>query len=397
MPIPVTCWLYCRLSVRENTTLVKDLSSDPKFPIWISQSKDKADLLVSSWFPNRAPQTSHLPHAQTPSPTRPYHSVTFEEVEETLNDRSNTTAPSISGLNYLVWKWVLRCAPDELTAVVRAAVALGIHHSSWKQSLVAVIPKNNKKDMSLPKSHRPIQLIECLGKLVEKIVACRITFDLGKHKLMPFNQFGRRSNSSCPDLGLSLTHDIQTARERGLVSSFLAVDIKGFFNHVDHVRLIDVLKHKGFPPNIVCWVQSFLQERFVRVQVDDHVRNLHPQLVGVPQGSPVSLVLACIYSSAVLEHLNKDPIFAETGNHPLPVGPRAYVDDFGFLAISDDLKLTYTRCEKPWTTLPTSSPPSACPLTWTSVISCIFPGDADQPPTLPTATRHSEPSFTVTP
>ena len=95
---------------------------------------------------------------------------------------------------------------------------------------------------------------------------------------------------------------------------------------------------KGFPPNIVCWVKSFLQEHFVRVQVDDHVGNPHPQLVGVPQGSPVSPVLTCIYSSAVLEHLNKNPIFAETGNHPLPVGPCAYVDDFGFLAISDDLE-----------------------------------------------------------
>ena len=113
--------------------------------------------------------------------------------------------------------------------------------------MVVVIPKNNKKDMALPKSHRPIQLIECLGKLVEKIIAKRITFELGKHELMPFNQFGGRSNSSCLDAGLSLTHDIQTAREKGLVSSFLAVDVKGFFDHVDHKRLIDVLEHKDLP------------------------------------------------------------------------------------------------------------------------------------------------------
>jgi ribonuclease HI len=204
--------------------------------------------------------------------------------------------------------------------------------------LVAVIPKNNKKDMSLPKSHRPIQLIECLGKLVEKIVARRIYFDLGKHELMPFNQFGGRSNSSCLDAGLSLTHDIQTARKKKLVSSFLAVDIKGFFDHVDHTRLLDVLQHKGFPANLVQWVSSFLQDRFVRVQVDDHVGDPHPQTVGVPQGSPVSPVLACIYSSVVLESMNKNPIFYEADHQLIPVGPRGYVDDFGLLAISDDLE-----------------------------------------------------------
>ena len=61
-------------------------------------------------------------------------------------------------------------------------------------------------------------------------------------------------------------------------------------------------------------------------------------MVGVPQGSPVSPVLACIYSSSVREHLNKQPIFDETGTSSIPVGPQAYVDDIGFLASSTNLQ-----------------------------------------------------------
>jgi len=79
--------------------------------------------------------------------------------------------PFPSALAPSVWKWVMSVAPDQLTAIIRTSIKLGIHHPSWKQSLIAVIPKNNKKDMAQPKSHRPIQLIECLGKLVEKIMA----------------------------------------------------------------------------------------------------------------------------------------------------------------------------------------------------------------------------------
>ena len=214
---------------------------------------------------------------------------------------------------------------------------IGIHHPSWKQSLVAVIPKNNKKDMALPKSHHPIQLIECLGKLIEKIVARRVTYDLGRYDLLPFNQFGSRTNSSCLDTALALTHNIQTARSKGLVSTFLAVDIKGFFDHVDHDCLVTVLRYLGFPPQIVSWVKSFLQGRFVRVQVDDCVGDPHPQMVGAPQGSPVSPILACVYSSIVLTLLNRFPIYDETGPDSIPVAPRALVDDYGFLACSHDL------------------------------------------------------------
>ena len=187
-----------------------------------------ADLLATLWFPNKPTHTTHPPHPYPPSNTRDFVPVTKEEIIKMLKECASDNAPGISGLLYKVWKWVAETAPDPLIAVVQTAVALGIHHPSWKQSLVAVIPKNNKKDMALPKSHRLIQLIECLGKLVEKIVTRRIYYNLGKYKLMPFNQFGGRSNSSCLDAGLSLIHDIQTMRKKNLISSFLTVDIKGF-------------------------------------------------------------------------------------------------------------------------------------------------------------------------
>jgi len=306
----------------------------------VSEAAEKATLLATSWFPNNATSLPDPPpHVFPLTPTRPWHSVTDEEVLDTLKRCSSDNAPGISGLTYRVWKWIAIIAPSKLISVVRASLDLGVHHDTWKQSLVAVIPKNNKKDMALPKSHRPIQLIECIGKLVEKIAAQRIYFDLGKHDLMPFNQFGGRSNSSCLDAGLSLTHDITVARNKGLVSTFLAVDIKGFFDHVNHERLLNVLQHKGFPPNFVSWVGSFLSDRFVRVRVDDHIGQPHPQMVGSPQGSPISPVLACIYACVVFEYLNNNPIYDESAglNLATPVTPDGYVDDFGFLACSPDL------------------------------------------------------------
>ena len=170
---------------------------------------------------------------------------------------------------------------------------------------------------------------------MEKIVTKRLIFDAGKYELMPFNQFGGRSNASCLDAGLSLTHDINEAKRKGLVSSFLAIDIKGFFDHVNHKRLISVLWVKGFPPEICRWVSSFLSDRMVRIRLDDYTSPLSELKIGVPQGSPASPILSCLYSSEVIETFNRS--FISSGLS-IPISLRSYIDDVGFLAISDSLE-----------------------------------------------------------
>ena len=159
--------------VRKTTvpTLKDPSNPDQKNPTWVSASPAKAKLLAELWFPNDTPRAEDVPYPFPPLPTREFKSVTNKEVLDTLKECSSNNTPGISGITYRVWKWVALVAPNQLISIVRAAVKLQVHHPSWKQALVAVIPKNNKKDMALPKSHRPIQLIKCLGKLIEKIVA----------------------------------------------------------------------------------------------------------------------------------------------------------------------------------------------------------------------------------
>ena len=61
---------------------------------------------------------------------------------------------------------------------------LGIHHDAWKRSIMVIIPKPNKPSYSAPGVYRPIQLLECLGKLLEKIVVKRLMFDCSRYHLI---------------------------------------------------------------------------------------------------------------------------------------------------------------------------------------------------------------------
>ena len=202
---------------------------------------------------------------------------------------------------------------------------LGIHHDAWKHLIMVIILKPNKPSYSIPGAYHPIQLLECLSKLLEKIVAKRLMFDCSHHHLIPPEQFGGVASASCIDAGLSLTHDIEYTLNRNLQASLLTIDVKGFFDNINHDSLIVILYYMGFPPQITYWVRSFLSGRETATHIGSFTSPFLPIHTSVPQGSPCSPILSVVYSAPILQKLARDPVFT---NILLPVVPRSYIDDF---------------------------------------------------------------------
>jgi len=98
--------------------------------------------------------------------------------------------------------------------------------------------------------------------------------------------------------------------------------------------MVHTLWHMGFPAQMCKWVASFLSDRKVSVHLNDSISPLTDVLIGVPQGSPVSPILSCLYAAPIIKELTTKPIFSSVN---LPVGPRMYMDDLSFLAILDSL------------------------------------------------------------
>ena len=97
---------------------------------------------------------------------------------------------------------------DRMVELLSACIRAGHHPRLWKEALVCIIPKPNRADYTLAKNFCPISLLECLGKLLEKVVAKLIYRDLAKHALVPTTQFGGRNTSSTLDAGLTVLHNI---------------------------------------------------------------------------------------------------------------------------------------------------------------------------------------------
>ncbi|KAI5821971.1 hypothetical protein K523DRAFT_220728, partial [Schizophyllum commune Tattone D] len=109
-------------------------------------------------------------------PTRAFVPITMDEARDALRETSNTTAPGESGSTYRLMKWAFDTTPYIFIDFFNACMRFGTHPRALKRAVIAVIAKPRKIDMSNPRSYRPIALLECLSKWLEKINAARFMF-----------------------------------------------------------------------------------------------------------------------------------------------------------------------------------------------------------------------------
>lgn len=89
-----------------------------------------------------------------------------------------------SGHTCTLLKWVWAADADHIVSLFDACLKASHYPSPWKEAVVCVIPKPKRADYTLAKNFRPISLLECLGKLLEKVVARLVYRDMTKHALI---------------------------------------------------------------------------------------------------------------------------------------------------------------------------------------------------------------------
>jgi hypothetical protein len=109
-------------------------------------------------------------------------------------------------VGYKILKWVHEANSIIIPSLLNHCLQEGTH--PWKKAMVVIINKPQKPDYSVPKAYRPIALMECIGKLLEKIVAKWINNDIERYHLLPMSQFGSWPHHSTIDAVATLIYKI---------------------------------------------------------------------------------------------------------------------------------------------------------------------------------------------
>jgi len=143
-------------------------------------------------------------------PTFSWPSFSKEEFRITIANCNNASAP---GPDKLLWSHLKIILKDNkclgiIIYIANACIELGYWPSHFKRSMTVVIPKPNKKSYNLPKSFRPIVLLNTVGKLIEKVIRERLQFTTAANDFIHPSQLGGLKFKSMTDTGIALTHII---------------------------------------------------------------------------------------------------------------------------------------------------------------------------------------------
>ena len=174
----------------------------------------------------------------------------------------------------------------------------GIIPKAWKQALIIPIPKKDK-DKSSVSAYRPISLLPCLGKVLEKVIKERLCWIVEKRSLLSRDQSGFRSRLSIMDQVARIETRIRVGLATGKTTIAVFLDLKSAYDMVPHQNLINLLESRGIKGNLLQYLRDFLIDRKARVCCGASISQPFEQKVGLPQGSSLSPLLFNLYISDI--------------------------------------------------------------------------------------------------
>jgi exonuclease III len=142
--------------------------------------KEQAEELLATFFP---PLPNNIDD-EGPKPQRApieMPAITLEEVERQLHATKPWKAPGDDGLPAIVWKQTWPVVKHHVLMLFRKSLEEGVLPNQWRHAKIIPLKKPGKEDYTIAKAWRPISLLATLGKLLESVVAERISHAVETH------------------------------------------------------------------------------------------------------------------------------------------------------------------------------------------------------------------------
>ena len=189
---------------------------------------------------------------------------------------------------------------DELIPMVTILVNLSLQSAnvpdSMKQALVTPLLKKDDLDPEVLKNYRPVSNLSFLSKVLERVVAARLTNYMTINQLHEPMQSAYRACHSTETALVRVQNDILRTLDQGGAAILVLLDLSAAFDTIDHSILLSRMESVlGVKGSALQWFKSYLLRRKQRIKINDDFSENQEILWSVPQGSVLGALLFLIY------------------------------------------------------------------------------------------------------
>ena len=196
--------------------------------------------------------------------------------------------------------WMVKDSVDELIPTVTILVNLSLQSAnmpdSMKQALVTPLLKKDDLDPEVLKNYRPVSNLSFLSKVLERVVAARLTNYMTINQLHEPMQSAYRACHSTETALVRVQNDILRTLDQGGAAILVLLDLSAAFDTIDHSILLSRMESVlGVKGSALQWFKSYLLGRKQRIKINDDFSENQEILWSVPQGSVLGALLFLIY------------------------------------------------------------------------------------------------------